>query len=94
MANGKPGRPRVPLEQRAVRRSVLIEPEVFDAIDSLAKRQGTTIHALMSRVVNRVFGRYTMIDVAEGAYPEPQGSTLSAVLSESPSKRALRQSER
>ena len=93
MADGAPGRPRTPIERKRVKYSVAVAPDVFGTIDVIARRQRITIHALMSRVLERVFRQYKNTVPGGVVYPTgqepPQGSTLSVVLSESPSSRAL-----
>ena len=84
------GRPRLPPEQKAVERTVRLCPAAFDAGYRLAQQQGVSVNALMKRILERVLTHHTIRGRVDPWYGANQSSTLSGVLSESPSSRADR----
>lgn len=45
------GRPPLPVEQKRVRVSVLIAPDVYDAIYRAAQRRGEAVHAVLCKIL-------------------------------------------
>ena len=76
MAN-RPGRPTLPLAAHRVKASVSVDPEVYDAIYWVAQQRGESVFAVMSRVLDRVFGNEKMMARWKACYPPPGSSTLS-----------------
>ena len=84
------GRPPTPVDQRYTPHNVRLSPQVADAVTRYALQHRISVYALLGRIIDRVFARQIARDARSSAYDPPQSSTLSAVLSESPSSRASR----
>ena len=87
------GRPRLPPEQRPMKAMVRLRPDTGDYVSRLALSQQRSVYALLGGIIERVIGEYKTRHPLPPCYgvTEPS-STLSTLLSESPSSRASRQS--
>lgn len=82
-------RPRTPIEQRPVQRTVRLSPYAFDTAYRYAQKRGISINALMQRTLEYVFTHQKTIERSGSCYvPSQTSSTLSGLLGESPSIRA------
>lgn len=72
------GRPKVPLDQKIVTRSVRLPPEVDDAVCRYALRHEISVYALLGRVVTRVFAKQVYSTHAAIVYREVQPSSVVA----------------
>lgn len=82
------GRKRTPEHLKPVQRTVRLSPSAFDAAYAYATRRHLSVNAVMQRTLEFIFTHHPLIADSSSGYAEPQSSTLSQVLSESPSSRA------
>lgn len=80
MADGKPGRPKIPEEQRTVKRSVRIDPDAYAVACRIAHYQQVPVQTVLGRVLSRVFGHPKLVNRQESYYAQPKASTLSSVM--------------
>ena len=93
----------LPEDQRPMKGCVRVSPATGDALSRYALRQGVSTYALAGRILERVFAiernvlaikPYLTDKPTDACYSARQSSsTLSAVLGESPSRRADRIAE-
>ena len=80
---------RPPPEKRTVPQTVRLTEATADLVCQLAAQRRTSVYALLGDIIERVFEKQRLRHQTPGWYGEPDPpSTLSAVLSESPSRRA------
>ena len=85
-------RPKIPDDERPVPMTVRLSPIAADVVCRMALKRGISVYALLGGIIERVFEKQTTRARQEAWYGQ-QSSTLSAVLSESPSSRASRVAE-
>lgn len=51
------GRPKVPIERKAVSQGIRLEPEVADIVCQYALKHDISVYRLLGRVVTRVFAQ-------------------------------------
>lgn len=82
------GRPALPPEQRPVKRTIRLSPDLADYAFRLARQRGQSEYAFLGGIVDRVLEHYKTREASRVCYGA--ASTLSDVLSESPSSSTVK----
>lgn len=84
------GRPRLPEAEKPCPMSVRLSPLIADEVCRLARRHDQSVYAFLGEVIERVITHHLTRTASSSCYGEQQSSTLSGVLSESPSQGRVR----
>jgi hypothetical protein len=82
------GRPRLASVDRPVRHNVRLSPAISDEVYRLSTARHESQYAFLGSLIERVITLHLTRHGSTACYASPQSSTLSGMLSESPSSRA------